>query len=203
MNHKEKTKNTYNKIAEEFNQRNAELFWVDQIKTFKNLVPHGKIIDIGCGTGRDGEEFVERYEYVGVDASEGMLTIAQKRVPKGTFKQMDFYTLEFPDNTFDGFWAAASLLHVPKKEINIVLQEIYRITKEKGVGFISIKEKTILEEGIIKEEKMGGIERYFSFYTQEEFKKILEVNNFTILEQGTHVENDERKTHWLYFFVQK
>ncbi len=203
MNHKEKTKNTYNKIAEEFNQRNAELFWVDQIQTFKNLISHGKIIDIGCGTGRDGEQLAERYKYIGIDASEGMLTIAQKRVPKGTFKQIDFYTLEFPNNTFDGFWAAASLLHVPKKEINIVLQEIYRITKEKGVGFISIKEKTILEEGIIKEEKMGGIERYFSFYTQEEFKKILEVNNFTILEQGTHVENDERKTHWLYFFVQK
>jgi ubiquinone/menaquinone biosynthesis C-methylase UbiE len=130
-----------------------------------------------------------------------MLAIARTRVQSGEFQVGDFYHLDFPDGAFDGFWAAASFLHVPKKDINIVVQEAKRILKSGGVGFVSFKQKTIMDEGYIKERKAGGIERYFAFYTKEEIKTILKQNGFQVLQVGNQVEKDG--TVWLCCFIKK
>ena len=134
-------------------------------------------------------------KYTGIDASEGMIAIAKNRVQAGKFLIGDFYKLNFPENTFDSFWAATSFLHVPKADISLVLQEAKRVVKPDAIGFISLKTKTIMDEGYIKEEKAGGIERYFSFYTQEEFENILKKNGFEILLATIKIEKDG--THWL------
>jgi len=200
---KEKTIRTYNKIASDYNARNLDHFWVNEFNFFKSIVDGKKIIDLGCGAGRDGIVFTENgFNYTGIDASLGMLKIARKRVPKGKFQQMDFSKTNFPNRTFDSFWASASFLHIPKKDISRVLQEAKRITKKGGVGFISVKEKTEMDEGMINEEKYGGLDRYFSFYTQQEFKELLEQNGFSVIKMTTHTEKDKRKTNWLCFFVQ-
>jgi ubiquinone/menaquinone biosynthesis C-methylase UbiE len=203
-NHKDKTRDTYDKIAPKFSSTHFEHFWVEEFKIYQKLIDGNKVLDIGCGAGRDAAVFVENdFDYTGIDASEGMLKVAAERVPKGAFKQMDFYDLEFSEGEFDGFWAAASFLHVPKEDAGKVVQEAKRILKPGGVGFISVKEKTEMDEGLIEEDKYGGISRYFAFYTQEEFKKILEENGLEIVEMSTHVEDDERKTNWLCYFVRK
>ena len=200
--HKEQTINTYNKIAPKFSESHYIHFWVEEFKKYKDLIKGKKVLDIGCGAGRDAVVFVENgFNYTGIDASERMLKVAQERVPQGTFKVMDFYHLEFPDNTFDGFWAAASFLHVPKSDVSTLIQEARRVIKQNGVGFISIKKKTIKEEGLIEENKYGGIARYFSFYDKEEFKKILVDCKFNVLEVTEHLEDDG--TEWLCYFVKK
>ena len=65
------------------------------------------------------------------------------------FVLMDFQYLKFPPRSFDGFWAAASLLHTPKRKIKSVLGNIHKILKPEGVGFISLKRKTSFEEELI------------------------------------------------------
>jgi ubiquinone/menaquinone biosynthesis C-methylase UbiE len=199
------TVDAYNKIAKEFNTRNSAIVYGKEYQTFKELIGSGnKIIEIGCGTGRDAEELVKLgFDYTGIDASEGMLEIAQEKVKEGKFKIGDFYTLDFLPETFDGFWAAASFLHVPKKDMDIVLSEAYRILKNRGVGFISLKQKTLMDEGVIKETKAGGIERYFAFYEKNEFKNILERNKFEVIDITTVQENDKNQTVWLYYFIRK
>jgi len=198
------TADSYNKIASEYNAGHFVHFWVEEFEFFKNRVSGKKIIDLGCGAGRDAEVFVKNgFDYTGIDASSGMLEVASKRVPKGKFIQMDFLKTSFPNKTFDGFWAAASFLHIPKSDLPDVLQEAKRITKTGGIGFISVKEKTEMDEGLIEEKKYGGISRYFSFYTQNEFKDTIETNGFTIIKMITHMENDERNTNWLCYFVKK
>ena len=88
-----------------------------------------------------------------------------------------------------------------EKNVAGVLQEAKRITKNGGVGFISVKEKNGMDEGMIDENKYGGISRYFSFYTQDAFKNLLEQNGFSVVRMSTHTEDDERKTNWLCYFV--
>ena len=147
-------------------------------------------------------KLIEKYKYTGTDASQSMLDIARKNVPNGEFKVMDFYNLDFPEKSFDGFWAAASLLHVPKNEIPEVLKGIKRIIKDNGIGFISLKLKDSLDEGVIKENKRDiSTERYFSFYADGEFNKILEKTGFKVIEETRVQENDERKQMWLCYFV--
>jgi ubiquinone/menaquinone biosynthesis C-methylase UbiE len=197
------TIDAYNKIAEEFSQRNSVSIYGVEFEAFRSAIKNGnKILEIGCGTGRDAEELVKLdFDYTGIDASGGMLAIARERVKGGKFQLGDFYHLDFSDNSFDGFWAAAVFLHVPKNEIDIVLQEARRILKPDGIGFISLKQKTTMDEGYIKESKAGGIERYFAFYTMDKIANILERNKFEVLQITTQTEKDG--TIWLCCLVKK
>lgn len=199
-----KTIDSYNKIAEEFSLRNSVTIYGEKYQDFKNFISGNKVLDIGCGSGRDGVELIKLgFDHTGLDASESMIYAAKQRIKDGKFVLGDFFSLSFPDESFDGFWAAASFLHVPKKDIDLVLREAKRILKKNGIGFISLKKKLNLDEGVIKESKAGGIERYFSFYEEEEFRKILERNRFEVLKVTHQIENDEIKTNWLCYFVRK
>ena len=199
----EKTIEAYNKIAEDYRLRNSVTMYDKEYEIYQSLVgDKKKIIEMGCGIGRDAIKLIEfGFEYIGIDASEEMLKIAHEKVPGGKFILGDFYKLDFPDGIFDGFWAAASFLHVPKSDINNVLSEAKRILKKGGIGFISIKDKINIDEGFIKEDKAGGIERYFSFYSKDEFEKILSDNGFEIVQSMFRQENNKDKTNWLCFFV--
>ena len=197
---------TYNRIASHFSQTHYEVsFWQKELKIFASLVPGKKIIDIGCGAGRDAEFFTTHgLDYTGIDASAGLLAEASKRLPQAKFILMNFYKLNLPPNSFDGFWAAASLLHIPKNKINRVLSDIKNIIKPNGIGFISLKQKTRLDAGLIKEHKYGAtIERYFAFYDPSEFQTILAHAGFAVVKHHILKENDVNHTHWLCYFVRK
>ena len=89
--HKKQTKKTYDTIARGYSAARFDHFWVEEFERYAALLAGRKVIDIGCGAGRDAAVFVERgYDYIGVDLSEGMLKVAAERAPTGTFRQMDF-----------------------------------------------------------------------------------------------------------------
>lgn len=201
---KEKTVATYDKIASRFTKSRLPFFWRPEIKRYETQIPGKKVLDIGCGSGRDAAIFItDNFEYVGIDASQEMINLAKSQVPAAMFMRMDFYKLDFADETFDGFWAAASLFHAPKHEIGIILSEAKRITRSGGIGFIALKERTDTNEGLIYEEKYGGIERFFAFYEKEEFKQILSKNGFEVLEITEHLDDEDKKTNWLCYLVRK
>ncbi|MEI6835736.1 MAG: class I SAM-dependent methyltransferase [Candidatus Falkowbacteria bacterium] len=204
MNQETKTTDAYNKIAAEYSERNYNLIWVNEYNYYKTLLSGNKIIDLGCGAGRDGEHFVkDGYDYLGIDSSSEMIKIAKNRVKNGEFKIMDLRNMTLPLESFDGFWASASLLHFPKTEAFSILKSFFKLLKRDGVGFVSVKEKTKMDEGFIKEDKGGGIERYFSFYMEGEMINLLETAGFEILNITHLLEDDKFQTKWLCFFVKK
>ena len=72
-----------------------------------------RVVYLGCGAGRDYPAFEERgIDYLGVDASEGMLTVARERFPEAAFEAQDLCALDLPARSFDGAFANASLQHV-------------------------------------------------------------------------------------------
>lgn len=71
------TIDAYNKIAEEFHSRNSSSFYTEEYKIFKDFLRGRKILEIGCGTGRDAKNLID-LDYTGVDASVGMLGVAKK-----------------------------------------------------------------------------------------------------------------------------
>jgi ubiquinone/menaquinone biosynthesis C-methylase UbiE len=163
--------------------------------------PYGRILDIGCGAGRDALLLprVGEFKYTGVDASHEMLVEARKLAPTVQFVHGDMYTLPFPDGSFDGFWAAASLLHVPKYYIGRVLAEAHRILCADGVGFIALKEGT--DERVVPG-PLPGADRFFSFWQQDEFRHVLIQNRFRVLDSYRRKLSPEDSTTWLTFFVQ-
>ena len=78
-------------------------FWGSMDK-FYNLLPSGKVIEIGCGGGRDARDYlIDRYDYIGTDISDELLKVAKKQNPNNVFLKHSVYDLNFPKNSFDGF----------------------------------------------------------------------------------------------------
>ncbi len=201
---KDKTLKTYESTASEYVQNVAELHPEVQAEQFLHLLNHrGKIIDLGCGSGRDAHIFTEKgLEVIGVDFSPKMIEFAKKQAPKATFYVMDLEQLDFPENQFDGAWSNAALLHLPKKNIPPVLSAIHRILKPEGLFFLQVK----LGEGerIEKDHRYGGLEKYWSYFQEGELDSWLIYAGFHLLKQFIYEKRSSYETHeYLNIFCRK
>ncbi|MBY0353218.1 class I SAM-dependent methyltransferase [Candidatus Babeliales bacterium] len=171
---------------------NDPAYFEPEFELYKELLERGKILELGSGTGRDAVQFLKSgYEYVGIDVSQGLLDFARTQCPTGTFLKKSLYELDFAPARFDGFWCAATLLHIPKTEIDKVLQSIKKTIKPGGIGFISLKEGN--DE--LFEEHTG---RTFFLYSQQEFSEILTRNGFVVEHE---LKRSIAPNSWLMFFV--
>lgn len=201
---------TYEAIAPLWKEKHADSkFWRRSFAEFQELLPEGHVIDIGCGCGKDASFFLGAgYDYTGIDASGAMLAEAAKAVPAERLSRMTFYDLEFPDETFDGFWASASFLHVPKNRIRHVLKEARRVTKPSGIGFISVKMKlSPRKQGLENVPYHPYKPRFFAYYEQNEFAFLLTGNGFEVVRerQDWRLYNDrpESQTVFLCYLVRR
>ena len=103
---------------------NADMsLWRDKFE--KYVVPGGRILDAGCGSGRDSRAFIRQgFSVVAFDASKEMCRMASKLIGQEVW-QMKFDEISF-DEEFDGIWACASLLHVPYEELPKTLKQLYK-----------------------------------------------------------------------------
>lgn len=201
-----RTLDSYEQIASErAKYRSNALWWNDAFHYLTTLVPTGRILDIGCAHGRDALLFKQSnaINYVGIDISPAMLTLARQFAPQSVFMRMDMHALGFKSASFDGFWAAASLLHIPKYHISSVLKEIRRVMKPGAVGFVALKEGEG-EEMVIG--NLRGDNRFYAFYRLEKFEHILANNGFEVIMANRDLREYNR-THtnlnsvWLTFFA--
>jgi ubiquinone/menaquinone biosynthesis C-methylase UbiE len=193
------TIDSYNQNASTFaRSRDGEVVWQEEKQKLKTYQKSGKILDIGSGSGRDSKDLIAMgYEYVGIDYSDGLIEESRKNYPEVTFLKQSIYELNFPNGRFDLFWACAVLLHMPKDKIDSALQSIHKVMKIGAVGCITLKKGD--GEKIIEGDHSGiGYKRFFSFYQEDEFKNILNRNNFVVLES---YETDHSNKQWLVFFV--
>lgn len=193
------TKETYNRIAEKWAREHNKLdFWRKEFEVFRQLIPSGKIIDIGCGPGHhSGFLRGAGYDYTGVDYSEGLLALGRAKFPDAQFVEGDMLGLPFKENEFDGFWAVASLLHIPKEKVPRALENIQRVVKKGGIGFIALKKGE--GERVVTDEDDKEDERFFAYWKREEFQEVLEKSGFELLKFLERPVSE--KTIWLSFFV--
>ena len=194
----DKTVDYYDRDAEKWSRAHGgfeeKSYWEEEMEYFRKLLPNGKIIEIGSGAGKDASALIKMgYEYTGTDASSGLIVVAQRRNPEATFINVAVHNLQFPEKLFDGFWTAATLLHIPKSNINSALMSINKIVKPGGIGFISIKEG---DGG--KEDVNTG--RWFAYYRQQEFRKKLILNGFSVIKEQ---KRPGEKDTWLVYFIKK
>ncbi len=186
MNKTTLTIKTYDKIATDYEKRHLRFKGIEELAKFiKLLKSNPKVLDAGCGFGRELLAFTSQgFDTYGIDASEELLKLAKKRAPKAKIKLVDLRKkLPFKDNFFDGVWARNSLHHLEPPSLEFALSEIKRVLKPAGILFIEWKEG---EKGTItKEEVAGGRERYYNLMPNSKLVKLIESAGFKIIENYT------------------
>jgi SAM-dependent methyltransferase len=131
----------YERQAEAFAAQTASLDLEPLYQRFlRHVRPGGRILDAGCGPGRDALAFAERgYQVVAFDASEAMVQLARERVGgRANVHLMKFQEMERQDE-FDGIWACASLLHVQRTSFTTVAAHLAQALKPGGAWYMSFK----------------------------------------------------------------
>lgn len=207
----QQTLDTYDKEAVEWSATHDQIeFWQSEVADFRELLPSGKIIEIGAGGGRDARLLIAAgYDYLGTDISQPMLDEATKRNPGAKYEHKSIYDLDYPDETFDGFWMSNTLHHVPKERVPEALLSVHRILRPGAIGFISVKEgrgeKMVSE--VSEADVQGTYQRLFSYFKEDELQGLLEESGFEVIKTkvyppGTHVVMN-KKTTWLVIFVRR
>ena len=91
------------------------------------------VLDVACGTGNQLVANVTRFpqlEYVGADASQGMLAVARRKSDRITWVHAESHDLPFDDEAFDYLTCQFAYHHFA--DLPGALHEIRRVTRSMG-----------------------------------------------------------------------
>ena len=192
-----KTLDYYNEKFKQFTETTVDLEFSDiQDRFLSYLEPGAKVLDFGCGSGRDTRYFIEKgFDTDASDGSEEMVRIATETagipVKKMLFSELD------ETEKYDGIFACASILHVPSNELPDIFRRMHRALKDKGILYVSFK------YGTFEGERNG---RYFTDLNEEKLAALVkECGGFEYVEQW--ISHDARPGRddelWLNLLLRK
>ena len=122
------------------------------------LPPGASILELGCGAGGDTAEMLARgFQVRATDGSPEMAGVASRHLGR-TVETLLFHDLD-EVGAYDGVWANACLLHVPRTELANVLARIWRALKAEGVFYASYKEGDV--------DGRDTLDRYYNYPSQD------------------------------------
>jgi SAM-dependent methyltransferase len=163
-------------------ERRAQSFWEgtkdhDVSQNYAALLdaiegdPPYRILDIGCGPGRDLHYFRSLgHEPVGLDGSPSFVAMARDYAGCEVLQQ-DFLAMALPAASFHGVFANATLFHVPTRDLPRVLGELHAALRPRGVLFASNP------RGNNEEGWQGG--RYCCFHDLDAWRRYVTAAGFT------------------------
>lgn len=132
-------KDYYRLSANEYVLSTRDIDMHQLYRRFTALMPlGGRLLDAGCGSGRDALAFKRLgYAVEAFDASPELAALASKHSDVDV-KVMSFLDLDAA-NQYDGIWACASLLHLPEEDQPAALSRLINALKPNGVLYVSYK----------------------------------------------------------------
>ena len=169
----------------------------DAQRRFMDYLPaHALILDLGCGSGRDTRFFLDKgFRVDAIDGSEEVCAKASAYTGIHVRKML-FNELE-AQNIYDGIWACASILHLPKNELMDVLKRIESALKQGGILYTSFKYGSF--EGM-----RNG--RYFTDFTEESLKSFWEkATSLQVFDMwvSCDVRPDRKELQWINLLAKR
>jgi SAM-dependent methyltransferase len=129
----------YNQHSQDFFTSTVNADVGELYRPFLQQLPTaGRILDAGCGSGRDSKAFMALgYQLTAIDASAELAKAASEHIGKAVtvcqFNNIDQHL------TFDGIWACASLLHVKARDLPHTFRALSNILINGGIFYCSFK----------------------------------------------------------------
>lgn len=167
----------YDENAVQYARHTEEADLSELYAKFLPLMPkRGRILDLGCGGGRDLRQFKMRgFECLGIDPAPRLAEIAREysgcEVLVGRAEELRFV------DEFDGVWACASLLHLSRANLRIAIDRICQALLVSGVLFLSMQKghgDSVAADG-----------RFYARYSADELREIVAEGGLTLVEQWT------------------
>lgn len=193
-------RDTYNKIAESWQSDHAiDDWWQEGTDQFAKLLTRGaSVLDVGCGTGLPAQRLCEHgLTVLGIDFSEKQIELAKINAPDATFKVMDFNDVAILQQTFDGIFIQASLLHVPRNKAGDFLSAVVKKLAPGGYLYVAVKGAQPgkpLEEEKAETKYGSSFVRFFSYFTLDEITALLTDLGFEIVLAQKKISNT---TEWV------
>ena len=193
----DKTIEYYNQNADMFAQGTRLVDFTVVQERFAKMLPAGsRILDFGCGSGRDTKYFLEKgYRVEATDGSSELCKLASNFTGIEV-KEMLFQDLD-ARGKYEGIWACSSILHLSKRELLPVIRKMCDALKDNGVIYTSFK------YGDFEGERNG---RYFTDFTEDTFDKFIKViQELTIEEEWitSDVRPGRGEEKWLNLILRK
>lgn len=193
----DKTIEYYNQNADMFAQGTRLVDFTVVQERFAKMLPAGsRILDFGCGSGRDTKYFLEKgYRVEATDGSSELCKLASDFTGIEV-KEMLFQNLD-ARGKYEGIWACSSILHLSKRELLPVIRKMCDALKDNGVIYTSFK------YGDFEGERNG---RYFTDFTEDTFDKFIKViQELTIEEEWitSDVRPGRGEEKWLNLILRK
>ena len=176
------------------------------------VIKGGKVLDVACAAGRDSAYLDNHgYQAVGIDLSNELISIAKQAYPNIEFVVGDFTKLAFRDDSFDGIWCRAALVHLPSSGMVLKsLKEFRRVLKQGGVTMVNTKARLHDQpETALKQDILSDHSRYFRYFKEDELLELCKQAGLTVIEHKSYNENDDpnipnrRDENWLFVIAKK
>lgn len=191
------TKTTYDAVAADFAQKTAEpwAFILERMKAFiGHLTNDHPVLDLGSGPGRDSLLLAQRgLRVVSIDIAAGMLAAGNLAAAV----QADMQSIPTRGSSFAGVWCQAALLHVPRRDVPCVLDEVRRVVVPSGLLHLCTAEG--VGEGWEPYPGIPERKRWFVNHKEEGLVQELEARGFLVLE----VTRSFAGRRWLSLLAQK
>lgn len=155
----------YNRNAESYFDRTADVDFSGTYERFLKYIPiGGRIMDLGCGSGRDVKWFCEHgYDACGLDASEEL--VAQAREHYRVHVEIGAIESWHAEVPYDGIWCCAALMHLEVSECRQFFHNLEHNLKPGGAIYISVK--TGVQTGLDEES------RYFRDFQEDDIHELV------------------------------
>ncbi len=188
----------YNSHAPELAARYEQVSSIAAMHFDTTFAKAGKILDIGCGSGRDLALLANRgFQVYGVDPSAVFIQVAQKTHPelKGRLSVGGLPELGIPfGGQFDGVLCYGVFMHLNQEALAKSVQSLRACLKSQGRLIFAIPTQKPGIDAQHRDEEG----RFFQLHRAQDLQRLFALNGFELLEQWTNQDKiDDSGIEWL------
>lgn len=185
----------YEKNAKAYSARTIDLDVREVRRRFTEGLTRGaRVLDAGCGSGRDALAFSgQGFRVNAFDASEALARLASGHTGLSV-RQLTYAEIPWVAE-FDGVWACSSLVHLLPEDFAQALTNLTRALKPGGILYTSLKRGL----GPYRD----GANRYFNSFQETDVKALLSKAGLTMQTCWESKSAISQESGWLNFLAVK